>query len=135
MAQAITFMVIKTTHNHAVQDEAGRWRQGDIMHAELTSKVAQDPHPGSNLLFVDVADVPNSVALKIRNVLNSDYTDEAAGDGLIRRRRWYLDRDLIPAGRLADLIANRRGSATWAEFKNIVKKRVDETNITDGDFA
>lgn len=128
---AITFVIMGPRPAFTAQNPAGVYQLGDIVSAHLTADVPEAPSPNSPLLFVDVPDVPLAAAQRIKRIRDEQLDQD---HNLVRRRIWYLDRDLIPATKRQELLQNRRASATWTQFKGVVKRRENETNLTDADF-
>lgn len=161
----ITIQVIRIAKNHFIDQPeatAARSRVGDVINVERTSDWAD--WDGSeyrirggirspNVAFFHVTDVPNNLALKIKQVLLKAVTiphpdpNADAGDFIRQRlREWRIPPSILPQPVIDKLQSEQEITISFTVAKPFVRKKIindplnaladdEDTELTDNDLS
>ncbi len=165
MSVDITLQVIKVAKNHFIDQPeatAARSRVGDIINVARTSDWAdwdgteyriRDGIRSPNVAFFHITDVPNNLALKIRNVLLRAATiphpdpNSDAGDFIRQRlRQWRIPPSILPQSVIDKLQSEQEITIAFAVAKPFVRKKIvnnaldasadnEDTELADSDLS
>jgi len=124
-------MAVSRTHADPVKDQRGCYKRGDIV------EVLDDSKHDGDIVANPIA--PPFVLVRITGVtqaqierLMESHTVEEIVDGqtrqrVVRRRKYRVDVDDVPAGILAQLRDNRYVEVTWAQVKSYIRNKITNT--------
>jgi len=143
----LEIMLEPATHDLSYDPEkaARRYRRGDILTGWVASQYAtltdgkyrlNAGAAGSPFAYVHITDVPNSIALKLRDKLTERLEE--------RRRRWRVPQSVLPAAIGAELLTMGEITVDWTAAKTRIRRKIiinpldasadDESNqLTDSD--
>jgi len=126
-------------------EQANRWKPGDIVnvhraqdHADIDGggdyHVRGGINPNIRAGFIFVRNVPNSLALKAKEILELAHYDEllllGPGKVMVRKRKWHVPPSIIPTAARNELLNNREITFTWNQVKPYVRRK-SFSSLTD----
>jgi len=133
MALDITLqiMAFPSTHTLPLEEEAVRYKRGDIVGVYLSSKVPEPPSLTSRSVFIRITDVPSTAIEKAKKLIREDIDANV----LIRRRQYNIDPQSLPSGIKQKLLTDREVTVTWIQAKPYLIDMKTGLSITDGDIT
>lgn len=144
MDVTISLMLNQSTHALPIENEGGRWRNGQIINMYLTRNlkvtlqgdgtykfdyIIGNPRIG----FIHIREMPASNARKMNFLLGE--TNELPNGHVISRRLWRVRRGSLPPAARDKLLTNKELTVSWAQFKSFTQLDSNNRNLTDADVT